>query len=67
MEPGGPIPHSQGRSNKIPIVSRINPIQRIDTDFFKIQTTKFLIVEPSSHPILVPLGFKYSPQDPVIQ
>ena len=27
---------------------------------------KFLIVEPSPLPILVPLGSKYSPQDPRI-
>ena len=26
---------------------------------------KFLIVEPSALPILIPLGPKYSPQDPV--
>ena len=26
---------------------------------------KFLIVEPSPLPILIPLGPKYSPQDPV--
>ena len=28
---------------------------------------KFLIVEPSPLPILIPLGPKYSPQDPVFK
>ena len=28
---------------------------------------KFLIVEPTSLPILIPLGPKYSPQDPVFK
>ena len=28
---------------------------------------KFLIVEPSPLPILIPLGPKYSPQDPVLK
>ena len=35
MEPGGSMPYSQG-SPVIPILSRINPIPRIDTYFFKI-------------------------------
>ena len=28
---------------------------------------KFLIVEPSPLPIVIPLGLKYSPQDPVFK
>ena len=107
----------------IPILSRINPIPRIDTYLFKVhsnivlqlrlglpkglfpvglpvkilkellpssilatwpahlnsrfkdpdyvrwtvQTMKFLIVEPSPLPILIPLGPKYSPQDPAFK
>ena len=35
MEPGGPLPHSQGHP-LIPVLSRINPILRIDTGLFKI-------------------------------
>ena len=38
-------------------------------DFIRwtIQTMKFLIVEPSPLPILIPLGPKYSPHDPVFK
>ena len=32
-----------------------------------IQTMKFLIVEPFLLPILIPIGPKYSPQDPVFK
>ena len=32
-----------------------------------VQTMKFLIVEPSSLPIRIPLGPKYSPKDPVFK
>ena len=32
-----------------------------------IQIMKFLIVEPSRLPNLIPLGSKYSPQDPVFK
>ena len=32
-----------------------------------VQTMKFLIVEPSPLPILIPLGPKYSPLDPVFK
>ena len=32
-----------------------------------VQIMKFLIEEPSLRPILIPLGHKYSPQDPVFQ
>ena len=32
-----------------------------------IQTMKFLIVKPSTLPILIPLGPKHSPQDPVFK
>ena len=32
-----------------------------------VQTMKFLIVEPSPLLILIPLGPKYSPQDPVFK
>ena len=32
-----------------------------------VQTMKFLIVEPSPLPILIPLGPKYSTQDPVFK
>ena len=32
-----------------------------------VQTMKLLIVEPSPLPILIPLGPKYSPQDPVFK
>ena len=32
-----------------------------------VQTMKFLIVEPSPLPILIPLGPKYSPQDLVFK
>ena len=31
-----------------------------------VQTMKFLIVEPSPLPILIPLGPKYSPKDPIL-
>ena len=34
---------------------------------WSIQTVKFLIVEPSPLPILIPLGPKYSPQDSVFK
>ena len=40
MEPGGSMPHSQVLSN----LSRINPIPRIDTHFFKVHSN---IVLPS--------------------
>ena len=33
----------------------------------KGQTMKFLVVEPSELPILIPVGPKYSPQDPVFK
>ena len=33
----------------------------------KVQTMKFLIVEPSPLPILIPIVSKYSPQDPVFK
>ena len=42
MEPGGLMPHSQGL---IPILSRINPITRIDTYLFKVHSN---IVLPST-------------------
>ena len=32
-----------------------------------VQTIKFLIVEPSPLPNLIPLGPKYSPHDPVFK
>ena len=32
-----------------------------------VQTMKFLIVKPSPLPILISLGPKYSPQDPVFK
>ena len=32
-----------------------------------LQTMKFLIVEPSPLPILIPIGNKYSPQDSVFK
>ena len=32
-----------------------------------VQTMKFLIVEPSPLPILIPLWPKYTPQDPVFK
>ena len=35
MEPGGQFPIHKG-SSIIPVLSRINPIPRIDTNFFKI-------------------------------
>ena len=38
MEPGGPMSRSQGLS-KDPILSRINPIPRIDSYFFRIHST----------------------------
>ena len=47
MKPGGSMPHHKG-SRIIPILSRINPIPRIDTYLFK------LILVLSSH---LRLGF----------
>ena len=32
-----------------------------------VKTIKFLIIGPSPLPILIPLGSKYSPQDPVFK
>ena len=43
MESGGSMLHSQGPSNN-PYLSRINPIPRIDTYFFKVHSN---IVLPS--------------------
>ena len=44
--------------------SRFNPPDYIR---WTVQTMKFLIVEPSPLPILIPLGPKYSPRDPVFK
>ena len=46
MKPQGSVPHSQGLSNN-PIVSRINPIPRIDTYFFNIYSITALSSTPT--------------------
>ena len=45
MEPGDSMPHSQGLI--IPILSRINPIPRVDTYFLKVQSNIVLPSTPS--------------------
>ena len=45
MEPGGSMPHSQGLSI-IHILSRINPIPRIDTYLFKVHSNIVLSSRP---------------------
>ena len=53
MKPEGSMPHSQGFSI-IPILSRLNPIPRIDTYLFKVHSN---IVLPKG-PFPVGLPFK---------
>ena len=55
MQPGGSMSHSQGLSPIIPILSRINPIPRIDTYLFKVHSN---IVLPSTPrpPQVPPIG-----------
>ena len=77
MGPAGSMPHSQVLSN-IPILSRIDPIPRSHTypaqlkvldliTLTKLGERYKLIMEPSPLPILILLGTKYLPQDPVFK
>ena len=46
--------------------SQFSRFDHPDYIMWTVQTVKFLIVEPPL-PILIPLGLKYSPQDPVFK
>ena len=55
MEPDGSMPHSQGLSSN-PYPSRINPIPRIDTYLFKVQSNIALPSTPRPPKGLFPVG-----------
>ena len=52
-------------SGYLPCPSQSSGFNHFDYIRWTVQTMKFLIVEPSLLPILITVGPKYSPQDPV--